>query len=231
MRAISNKKLRLKRTLALLLAAVTALSALTVFIDIRLRTVAADFARYSLSSALSTAINKAAERLIAENGLTYDKVSDIKRDSDNRVTSVEIDTNSINFFKSRLATEVQKELNKNGDVTVKVPLSAAFGIYYTYLSYPKISYTLSAVRIVSTNYKNEFLEAGINQVLHRISVSVSALGNLAIIGRDAEVSEITTFTLAETVIVGAVPDAYTKIDYATEDIVDDVFDYGALSKE
>ena len=231
MRAISNKKLRLKRTLALLLAAVTALSALTVFIDIRLRTVAADFARYSLSSALSTAINKAAERLIAENGLTYDKVSDIKRDSDNRVTSVEIDTNSINFFKSRLATEVQKELNKNGDVTVKVPLSAAFGIYYTYLSYPKISYTLSAVRIVSTNYKNEFLEAGINQVLHRISVSVSALGNLAIIGRDAEVSEITTFTLAETVIVGAVPDAYTKIDYATEDIVDDVFDYGAQSKE
>ena len=126
---------------------------------------------------------------------------------------------------------MQKELNKNGDVTVKVPLSAAFGIYYTYLSYPKISYTLSAVRIVSTNYKNEFLEAGINQVLHRISVSVSALGNLAIIGRDAEVSEITTFTLAETVIVGAVPDAFTSIDYATEDVVDDVFDYGAQKPE
>ena len=231
MRAISNKTLRLKRTLVLLLAAITALSALTVFVDLRLRMVAADFAKFALSSALSTATNKAAERLISEKGLTYDKVSNVKRDEQNRVTSVEIDTNSINLFKSRLASEVQNELDKAGDVTVKVPLSAAFGIYYTYLSQPKISYTLSAVRIVSTNYKNEFFEAGINQVLHRISVTVSALGNLAVIGADTEVKEITAFTLAETVIVGEVPDAYTKIDYATEDIVDDVFDYGAEAKE
>ena len=46
------------------------------------------------------------------------------------------------------------------------------GIYYTYLSYPKISYTVGVSTVVSTNFKSEFYEAGINQVLHRISVSV-----------------------------------------------------------
>ncbi len=207
------------------------LSALTVYVDIKLRVVATSLAKYALSSALSSAINTAAVKLIEENGLTYDKVSNLKRDQENRVTSIEIDTNSINRFKGALVKAVQEELEKEGSVTVEVPVLAAFGVYYTYLSYPKISYTLSTVRIVSTNYKNEFFEAGINQVLHRISVSVGAAGNMAVVGRDTVVNEITDFTLAETVIVGAVPDAYTKIDYANEDIVDDVFDYGAEAKE
>ncbi len=231
MRARSNKRLRARRILALLAATVIGLSALAVFVDIRLRTVAVDFAKYAVSSALSSAINRAAAKLVSENGLTYDKVSNIKRDAENRVTSIEIDTNSINKFKSLLAEAVQKELDKEGDVKVNVPIYAAFGIYYTYLSFPKISYTLSAMRIVSTNYKNEFFEAGINQTLHRISVTVGASGNLAVVGQDTEVFEITSFTVAETVIVGDVPDAYTKIDYASEDIVDDVFDYGAQVKE
>ena len=202
-------------------------ASLGIYVEFRLRDVAISFARNAVSSVLSSAINVAAIRLIKENGLTYDSVSNLSRDADGKVVSVEIDTNEINRFKAALAEEVQTELSMQNDITVKVPLLSAFGIYYTYLSYPKISYTLGASTIVSTNYKSQFYDAGINQVLHRISVSVETAGNLALPGRDERIDEITEFTVAETVIVGAVPDAFTNIDYASEDIVDDVFDYGA----
>lgn len=227
MRKRSNLKLRLKRLLAVLSAILIFIASISIYIEFRMRDVAVTFARNTVSSVLSSAINIAASRLVKENGLTYDQVSNLKRDADNRVTSVEIDTNEINRFKADLAEEVSKELKNRDDITVKVPLMAAFGIYYTYLSYPKISYTVGAATVVSTNFKSEFYDAGINQVLHRITVAVTTGGNLALPGRDEYIEEITNFTVAETVIVGAVPDAFTNIDYANEDIVDDVFDYGA----
>lgn len=231
MRKRSNKKLRLKRLTASLLALIVLVGSLSFYIEFRLRSVAITFARNAVSSVLSSAINTAAVKLIKENGLTYNKVSNISRDSNNNITAVEIDTNEINRFKASLAEAVQGELAAKNEITVKVPLLAAFGIYYTYLAYPKLSYTLSAATVVSTNFKSEFYDAGINQVLHRISVSVSTAGNLALPGRDERIEEITDFTVAETVIVGSVPDAYTKIDYANEDVVDDVFDYGAVMPE
>ncbi|MBO7218047.1 MAG: hypothetical protein J6V50_05035 [Clostridia bacterium] len=227
MRKRSNKKLRITRLLAFLIACVILLGSVSIYIEFRLRDVAVTFARNAVSSALSSAINIAALRLIKENGLTYEKVASLGRDSEGRVTSAEIDTNEINSFKASLAEEVQKELARQNEITVKVPLLAAFGIYYTYLSYPKISYTLGTATIVSSNYKSEFYDAGINQVLHRISVVITTAGNLALPGHDEKIEEITDFTVAETVIVGAVPEAFTNIDYANEDVVDDVFDYGA----
>lgn len=223
----SNKKLRLKRFIALFTAVTLILGVFCVYVDIRLREVAHTFARNSVSAVLTAAVNRAATRLLEEYNITYDSVSNITRNENDQVTSVEINTNEINRFKSGLTESVLAELSDYGKITFEVPLLAAFGIYYSYLSYPRISYTISISTVVSTEFKSEFTEAGINQVLHRISVIVGTRGSLATLGADTDISETTDFTVAQTVIVGAVPDAYTKIDYANEDIVDDVFDYGA----
>ncbi len=227
----SNRRLRLRGVVALLSALAVAAASLSVFIEIRLRSVAVVFAKNALSSVLSTAIDTAALSLLDTYNITYDKLSVISRDSQNRVASIEINATEVNRFKSSLASAVQSELNRTGEVRVSVPLSAAFGLYYTYLAYPKISYTLSVATVISSNIKSEFFDAGINQTLHKISVRVATAGNLGLTGRDEQIEEINDFTVAETVIIGEIPDAYTKIDYANEDIVDDVFDYGAESKE
>ncbi len=227
MKKRSNKRLRLRGAVALILSLAVLLGSAAVFIELRLNKVAVRFAINALSSVLSTAIDTAAASLMIDYSVTYDKLSVITRDENNNVTSIEINSTEVNRFKSGIGAAVQKELNKTGEITVNVPLSAAFGLYYTYVSYPKISYTISASTVISTNIRSEFLDAGINQVLHKISVRVKTAGNLGLVGKDERIEEVNDFTVAETVILGAVPDAYTKIDYATEDIVDDVFDYGA----
>ncbi len=226
-RTRSNRKLRFKRLIALFTAVSLVLGIFCVYIDIRLRSVAETFARNHVSAVLTSAVNRAATQLLGEYNITYDRVSIITRNENDQVTSVEINTNEINKFKSGLTESVLAELSDYSKITFEVPLLAAFGIYYSYLSYPRISYTISISTVVSTEFKSEFTEAGINQVLHRISVIVGTRGSLAVLGTDADINETTDFTVAQTVIVGAVPDAFTSIDYANEDIVDDVFDYGA----
>lgn len=226
----SNARLRLKRSVALLLVFVLTSCVFCVFIDIKLRAVAVTFAKNKVSAILTAVVNRAASRLLEEYDITYDSVSNITRDESNNVVSVEINTNEINRFKSGLTEAVLKELANYGSVTFNVPISAAFGMYYSYLSYPRVSYTMGIAATVSTEFRSEFTDAGINQVLHRISVVVGARGDLAVLGTDANITEMTDFTVAQTVIVGAVPDAFTSIDYANEDIVDDVFDYGAQAE-
>ena len=198
-----------------------------IYVDVRLRNVAKVFAENKISAVLNTAVNKAASQLLAEYNITYDSIANVIRNGENQVTSVEIDTNELNRFKSELTAAVLNELSNHQNVTFEIPLLSAFGLYYSYLSYPKVSYTISISTVVSTRFRSEFSDAGINQVLHRISVIVGTRGSLAIPGEDSHIYDTTDFTVAQTVIVGAVPDAFTNIDYANEDIVDDVFDYGA----
>ncbi len=227
LRKRSNKKLRIKCLIAIVTAMSVILGVFCLYVDIRLREVAETFAKNRVSAVLTASVNRAASRLLEEYDITYDSVSSITRNENGQVTSVDINTNEINRFKSRLTESVLAELSNYGKVTFEVPISAAFGLYYSYLSYPSISYTISISTVVSTQFKSEFTDAGINQVLHRISVIVGTRGSLAVSGADTDISEMTDFTVAQTVIVGAVPDAFTSIDYANEDIIDDVFDYGA----
>ena len=227
MRKRSNLKLRLRRLIAVLTAVTLTLGIGAVFIEIKLRTVARNFAATQVSQILSRAVSRAAMRVLDEYNVTYDEVVHLSRNEQGLVSSIEINTKAINRFKSSLTEAVAEELKNYKSVTFKIPVSAAFGIYYSYLSYPKISYTVSVATTVFTEFKNEFTDAGINQVLHRITVKVGIRGQLALLKEKTGINEATSFTLAETVIVGAVPDAFTNIDYANEDIVDDVFDYGA----
>ncbi len=198
-----------------------------VFIEIKLRTVARNFAATHVATTLSRAVSHAAMRVLEEYNITYDQVANLSRNEQGLVSSIEINSNAINHFKSSLTEAVVKELAGYKIVTFKIPVSAAFGVYYSYLAYPKISYTVSVSTAVFTELRNEFKDAGINQVLHRITVKVGTRGQLAMLKEKSSIDESTDFTLAETVIVGATPDAFTNIDYANEDIVDDVFDYGA----
>ncbi len=202
-----------------------------IFIELKLRNIAHSFARNHVSAALSKAVSRAAMRVLDEYDITYDKVANLSRNETGQVTSIEINGGAINRFKSSLTEAVARELSGYKSVTFKIPVSAAFGVYYSYLAYPKVSYTVSVSTAVFTEFENEFTDAGINQVLHRISVRVGTKGQLALLKEKQSISESTDFTLAETVIVGAVPDAFTNIDYANEDIVDDVFDYGAQLPE
>lgn len=223
----SNRKQRILRCMAIFVAICFIFCAVCVYVDVRLRSVARNFAESRMKSMLTSSVNKAASQLLADYNITYDKVSKVSRDESGKVTSVEIDSNEVNRFKSEITQKVSEELKGYGSVGFSVPISAAFGIYYSFFRFPKVSYNFTIATVVFTDIKSEFIDAGINQVLHKISVVVGTRGSLAVPGDQSEISQTTSFTVAQTVIVGKVPDAYTNIDYATEDIVDDIFDYRA----
>ena len=76
---------------------------------------------------------------------------------------------------------------------------------------------------------SSFQSAGINQTLHRILVQIKVDISAIIPGYTASGTIDTQFVIAETVIVGNVPEAYTHVISGNDDVLGEINDYGALN--
>ena len=76
-----------------------------------------------------------------------------------------------------------------------------------------------------------FTERGINQTLFEMYITFEVTVTLSMPLRSVEVPISTRYLLAETVIVGDVPEAFTDINRTFDDIteseIDDINDFGA----
>lgn len=222
-----NTGLRVIRTVVFVLTVAVAVSGVWIYIDFRLKSVALNFAKSAAKTAVINCANIASERALGELGITYDQLARITRNEEGLATSVEIDSVTANRFKSYISNEIAEELVKHEAVSFSVPASAAFGIYYTGISCPKINYTVHITTTAASNITSSFTTAGINQVLHQIIMEVTLESDLAMRAENTEQVATTEFIIAQTVIVGAVPDAFTNVGHATDEIIEDIFDFGA----
>jgi sporulation protein YunB len=199
----------------------------TLFFDYRLRHIVKTFAKSSVKTMVIDCANKASYRVLSDLQISYDDLAVISRNTEGLATSVEINSVEANRLKSIICDEISKELAKREEVTFSVPLSAAFGMYFTSMKWPKLKYTVHITTTVASNFKSNFQSAGINQVLHQILMTVNLECDLGMLETDTEQITTTDFIIAQTVIVGAVPDAFTSVGHATDEMMEDIFDFGA----
>ena len=91
-----------------------------------------------------------------------------------------------------------------------------------------VALQLRPVGLVKTKIINQFDEAGINQTRHRIQLQVTVDMLSLLPGYRISSQAQCNVILAETIIVGLVPDAYTEVYGGTDDLVGMIQDYGAL---
>ena len=79
--------------------------------------------------------------------------------------------------------------------------------------------------------ESDFRTEGINQTLYRVMFSITVDLTILTPSRPIETSVTQTYCVAETLIVGEVPDALTQINRLTQEVseeeIDDVNDFGA----
>lgn len=222
-----NIRLRINRTIIFLLVISIFLSAFMIFLDLRLKTVITNFAKSAVKTVITNCANTASAKALEELGITYDMLAKISRNEAGLATSVEIDTITANKVKSHISNEISKALASYEKVEFSIPLFAAFGLYYTSLKWPRLNYTVHITTTVLSDFKSNFQSAGINQVLHQILLTIALESDIAVLDKNTEQFTTTDFLVAQTVIVGAVPDAFTSVGHATDEMMEDIFDFGA----
>ena len=144
------------------------------------------------------------------------------------VTSVEFNTVEITKIKAGVINLIQEKINANDSITMGIPIGTLTGNQFLNNRGPKINITMQISSVVFSEIKSSFISAGINQTLHQITLGISSEVYFVMPWYRSSGSFHTEFILAQTVIVGRVPDAYTNvIEYPGSNIAGEIFDYGA----
>lgn len=173
-------------------------------------------------------MDKAMQNVMKTAAFDASKVDRVIYGEDGQVLSIETDTVALTGIKTSFAGELNRLLNEYGNtIRISVPLGTLIGNEYTIGRGPKISFRLQYSWSVTTDLESSFGEAGINNSLHTITMNVTNHLFIVIPWGNSVQDVSTEYILAETVIVGKVPEAYTNVYDGAGDVVDDLFNYGA----
>ncbi len=207
------------------MTALIVLSFLNIRLSPLLRSLAAVEAEKIAEERIATAILSEMER----QPTLYRDIIALSYKSDGSIASLSADTARLIVLRNRLSHAVLSNLDDE-NLNLKIPFSSLFGLNFL-PSTPHISLPLRATRSYNAYFSSQFSERGINQTRHSIIFCVSIEMAILIPSRIYTVRIVREFPFAETVIVGEVPEAYTKIDRFTDDIseteIDDIYDFGA----
>ncbi len=161
----------------------------------------------------------------------YEDMISIRYRTDGAIAGITCHTGKLNRARNELLLAVLRNLREENAVTVDLPLGNIFGGEAFSGRGPTVPIRVLVAEGAHGTLKSDFRTAGINQTVHRILFSVTVTLVVMTPSRPIETTVTQEFCVAETVIVGDVPDAFTQINRLTDDIregeIDDIFDYGA----
>lgn len=161
--------------------------------------------------------------------ISYGDIVELTADDAGAVKSLEIDPREINLLKTEISSKVSELVAKNSECPVTLPLGTIIGGDYINGLGPRLHFPMQITATAYVNFKSNFTAAGINQVLHQILIEIKVEGVVLSAASRYPFSTQTSAIAAQSVIVGAVPDAFTNvIEYPGNDTAGWIFDYGHL---
>ncbi len=178
----------------------------------RLDPLVRDMAVTQASNAVTVAVNDAiAEKMLAGE-LDYGELVHLQTGADGTVCAMQTDMSRVNRLRAELTRDIIARIMGTETADLSVPLGNLLGGNLLSGRGPDVPIRIISVSQAETTLHNRFLSAGINQTLHQIQVAVTVEVFVLIPGDSVLSSVSTLVTVAETLIVGKVPDTYTYFE-------------------
>lgn len=203
-----GKKRGLLRTLILGLLLMTAG---LILLEQNLSQTLLDMAYAQAYSVAVETVNRAVRDCVGE-GLDYGSLVETTMDPEGRVTLLRTRAGAMNRLASETALKAEQELNGLENQNVYIPLGSALGIKFLAGAGPHIRTRIIPIGAVSTGFESTFESAGINQTRHKIFLTLRATVSLILPNGSQRVEVNNTFPLAESIIVGQVPDSFVDVN-------------------
>ena len=203
----SARRLRLRRALRILLLIALLGSVLYLLLEKSLTQVILNTA-YAKAYAIAVETMNEAVRESLQSGAAYEDLITVRTDGAGRITMLAANTARMN----ELAVSVALRAQPTGDsASIAVPLGAALKAPFFSSLGPRVPVRLSPVGSVSAAFATEFEAAGINQTRHKIWLEMRAVVRLVLPTGAKAVDVQTQILIAESIIVGDVPDSFINI--------------------
>ena len=208
-----------------LLAFLVALILLIIFLDHQIHPLVKSFGENQAKFTSTKAINEAVTQVLTDEQIRYEDLVTVARNEVGDIVSVEADISKINRLKAEITTVVLERLKEYAHLEMRIPLGSILGGEMFNDRGPRIPLRVTMSGNALTTMNSAFSSAGINQTSHQIELEVTVRIYAAIPGFRSSIETTTNYLVAETVLVGEVPDSFTQVDGDQADIVRKIFDY------
>lgn len=208
-------ELKLPPALLTLAVALLVAGAIITLLENKLRPVVAEIAAAQVRNTMTTVVENAVTAGLAARQVSYADFVTIQRDEGGAITALTTDMARMNLLRTELTAAILDALEEVDVSDVQVPLGSLFDLEPLWAKGPALKARAMTVGTVRAEFDSQLTSAGVNQTLHRIWMEVDAPMTLLLPGGEVEVALDTRLCVAETVIVGQVPDTYLQVGGGT----------------
>lgn len=163
-------------------------------------------AETQVRNATSDLINDAIDGQIENGNIQYDRIVYFEKDLNGRITALKTNMSEVNRLKTTILNLINDEILAMDTAILGIALGNLFLPELLSDTGPEIPVHILSIRNSDAAFDSTFSEAGINQTLHKLSMVVSVDVAILVLGNTQIFTVCSQVVVAETIIVGEVPD-------------------------
>lgn len=191
---------------------------------VHLRGLLGNLAETAVSNMVGQVVTEAVSDTIANGDIRYERLISFEKDNNGDITALHSNMAEFNRLQAGITQEVLTRLGEVAERDLVIPLGTLTGSALLAGRGPGFTVRMQSVGSCSARFENRFSQAGINQTTHRIILCVEVNMSILLPGFQTSTQVNSSFSVAETVIVGDVPESYTYFDSGNP-IEEDALEY------
>ena len=169
------------------------------------------YGKAETEAAAEVAVNMAVSNVINRT-LNYDTLIDINYGSTGEIISFSANQYEINTITREIVKETQYLMNNLSTDGLNIKLGTFLGVPFFIERGPNVNLKLMPIGAVKGEFKSEFSSVGINITKHSLFLYINTHISIVLPIKNYEVQTSTQILLAESIIVGKVPEVYLSGD-------------------
>lgn len=189
-------------------ASLVAFGVLYLIVQVRFAPIVDEIATMTVENKAAGAINDAIDLAIASGELDYDKLITLEKDSNGNVTALKTNMAEANRLKTGILDAISEQIEDISAESLSIPIGSVLLPEVLSGHGPRLPVRILEVASSNATFSGHFIAAGINQTRHQIIITVSIEVIVVTPNGTLRVESSTNAIVAETVIVGQVPQTF-----------------------
>lgn len=190
-----------------------------------LKPVMTSMAMARVSNMVNRIVSAAVNEAVESGEIDYGNFVIFDKDDTGHITALRSNVAEVNRMQGRIADEILLRLSEVSTSELEIPLGTLTGSALLAGRGPSLYVRMQAVGSANAVFRNQFTAAGINQTRHQIFLDVDVYMSILLPGMKTSTKISNEIAVAETVIVGGVPDTYTYFSTTPDETAQYAEDY------
>ena len=199
---------------------VVLIAALSFVSDMRMTPVINTLALSRAQNLATVIINDTVADMLSDGGESFNELIKIEYDAAGKISALTADSVKMNRLKSLISVSITEAIGRIEESRISIAIGTLTGSTFLTGRGPKIDLNVHISCSCSIEVRNSFEYSGINQTMHKVLLDITTNVYVLSVGETLTSEVFTSIPVAETVIIGQIPEIYAgKDDALWQDLI------------